>query len=63
MLNFGEKNTSSTYELIMREYKEHKMRIFTRSIGLRMTSMNAYAFASIPIYEYLRQKYGVNLEL
>jgi len=63
MINFETEVKESTLSLLRKEYEQHKWRIFTRSIGLRMMSWNAAGLAILPIYEYLRQKYHVEIEL
>ena len=62
MTDFEKNKHISTLSILKREYKERSLRVFTRNIGLRMLSLNAFGFATIPIYEIFRQKYGMNVE-
>lgn len=60
--NFEHNKHASTVKILRKEFSEYGLKVFVRNIGLRMTSLNAFAFATIPMYEFLRQKYGVDVE-
>ena len=62
MINLEKCGNETTIQLLKREFKEHKLKVFTRSVGLRMTNLNAFGLSSIPLFEFLRQKYGVDVE-
>lgn len=62
MTNFEKNKHASTWNILKEEFRERGMKVFTRNIGLRLTSLNAFAFATIPIYEIFRQKYGVDVD-
>jgi hypothetical protein len=62
MIDFEKNKHISTLSILKSEYEERGLKIFTRNIGLRLCSLNAFALATIPIYEILRQKYGISVE-
>lgn len=62
MTNFEENQDTTTFRLLREEYRQRGLRVFIRHIGLRMCSLNAFALATLPAYEFLRQRYGVEVE-
>lgn len=62
MTDFDKNQEATTWSLLKEEYRQRGLRLFTRNIGLRLMSLNAFGLATIPIYEYLRQRFGVDVE-
>jgi hypothetical protein len=62
MTNFATNENATTWSILKEEYRQRGLRIFTRHIGLRLMSLNAFGLATLPVYEFLRQRYGVDVE-